>query len=196
MRAFIALPLLPGEMRAVDELQEGLRALPPFSDFRWIPSSSIHMTLRFLGEISEEEAAAAASALDAVCVSGNPGAFSLARLGVFPKARNPGVLWAGPDHPPEGLLNFAKSLEKALEIPGFPVKQGFFRPHLTLARRRRSARPLKGVSEALKEAEKKWLALSIPIQPIEAVLFRSELLPGGAVYHAVHRAPFSNQDYR
>jgi 2'-5' RNA ligase len=153
---------------------------------------SIHMTLRFLGEISDEEAAAAASALDAVCASGCAGFFSLATLGVFPKARNPGVLWAGPDHPPEGLLNLAKSLERGLKTVGFPNKQGFFRPHLTLARRRRSARPLEGVNEALKEAEKKWLAHPLPIQPTEAVLFRSELLPGGAVYQAVHRAPFLN----
>ncbi len=190
MRAFIALPLLPGEMRAVDELQEGLRALPPFTGFRWIPAMSIHMTLRFLGEISEEEAAVAASALDEVCGLGSPGVFSLASLGVFPKARNPGVLWAGPDHPPEGLLNLVKSLAGGLKTRGFPDEECLFRPHLTLARRRRSAQPLKGVSDALKEAEKKWLSPPIPIRPTEAILFRSELRPGGAVYQAVHRAPF------
>ncbi len=189
MRAFIALPLLRDEMRAVDELQEGLRALPPFSDFRWIPVSNIHLTLRFLGEISEEEAAAAASALDAVCASKWLISFSLELLGVFPKARNPGVLWAGPENPPKGLLNLAISLEKGLETAGFPNKGGLFRPHLTLARRRRNARPLKGVNEALREAEEKWLSPSIPILPTEAVLFRSELRPEGAVYRAVHRAP-------
>ncbi len=189
MRAFIAIPLSSDEMRAVGELQERLRAFPPLAGFRWIPSTNIHMTLRFLGEISDEEAGAVAAALDAVCNSKWLISYFLKRLGVFPKARNPSVLWAGPDHPPKALLNLEKSLAEGLKAAGFPHEQGFFRPHLTLARRRRNARPLKSVNEALKEAEKRWLSPPVLVQSTEAVLFRSELRPEGAVYQAVHRAP-------
>ncbi len=192
MRAFVAIPPSNDAMHAVHELQEYLRKFPPFADFRWIPSSNVHMTLRFLGDISEEEAAAAASALDAVCARGRSFSFPLECLGVFPRPRNPGVLWAGSHHSPVELLKLAESLAGELESAGFPAEDRLFRPHLTLARRRRNARSLKGVNEALKEAEKKWLSPPILVPSTEAVLFRSDLRPGGAVYQAVRRVPFLN----
>lgn len=190
MRAFVALPLSNNENRVVTDLQKRLRSIPLLGDFRWIPSANIHMTLQFLGEIPEEKVADAASAVDSVIASRRPAPFSLGCLGVYPRFKNPSVLWAGPRHPPKALLELAGSLVNELEVAGFALESRPFRPHLTLARRKRNARSLKGLNVLLKEAEERWLSPPIPIQPTETVLFRSELRSEGAVYQAVHRISF------
>lgn len=182
MRAFIALPLSREERSAIQRIQNGLQAFPPFACFRWLPPSNIHMTLQFLGEISEEAAETAAAVLRGVCASRGVILFSLERLGVFPNARNPRVLWIGPSHPTEELMNLGEALAEGLKTAGYSREKGFFRPHLTLARRRQKPPSSKKMREALREAEIRWLTTPVLVQSVEAVLFRSELRPEGAVY--------------
>lgn len=189
MRAFIAIPLSSEERSSVHRLQESLQEIPPFTQFRWIPTSNVHMTLRFLGEVSDEEGAAAADALVRGCEGRLSFSLSLECLGVFPRPKNPGVLWVGCRQTPEELSILVGNLGKELVRDGFEEDDRPFRPHLTLARRRREARPLKGVREALSEAEKVFLSPPIVLCPHEVVLFRSELRPEGARYEALRKVP-------
>lgn len=192
MRAFIGIPLSEDGVRLVDDLQKFLRKIPPFSEFRWIPFRNVHLTLRFLGDISERQMASAASALDNACAGRSAFPFLLDRVDVFPRPRNPSVLWVGSQQPPEGLMTLAASLTHELALVGFHPEDRVFRPHFTLARRRRNAPPLKGVREALQEAEKKCFCSPAIWNAQKTVLFRSELKPSGAVYHAEHTVPFED----
>jgi 2'-5' RNA ligase len=190
MRAFIAIPLSEDGIRFVEDLQACLRQISSFSDFRWIPSRNVHLTLRFLGEISEKQVASAIHALDTACAGRPSFSFSLDQLGVFPRPRNPSVLWAGSHQPSEDLMTLAESLTRELDLAGFQSENRPFYPHLTLARRRRNARPLKGMREAIQEAQEKCLSSSATWRLLEGGLFRSELKSSGAVYHTEHRVPF------
>jgi 2'-5' RNA ligase len=97
----------------------------------------IHLTLRFLSELSPEAFRAAARIGDAV----QAGGFRLRvdRAGWFPRAR---VLWCAPNQAPEALFDLVARLERALAAHGFPPETRPYRPHLTLARKFRMEGPL------------------------------------------------------
>ena len=98
MRAFIAIEL-PEEIR--DELrrrQQAFHAICPRSavcrDARWTRPEGIHLTLKFLGEISEDTSQRVIEALDGL---GTVKKFQVEvrGFGFFPDARRPRVFWAG-----------------------------------------------------------------------------------------------------
>ena len=195
MRAFLAVPLPPAGHLAVEEIQQCLRGHDAFSDFRWVPPANVHLTLRFLGEITEEEAEPVAAALVAACLQARGCSLELNRLGVFPNPKNPGVIWAGPAEPPAALLSLEAGLSAGLVDAGFEPEARLFRPHLTLARCRRRGRgrgrPPKELAQALQEAERTCLASPPTFSLTEAVLFKSELRPGGAHHTVLRRAGLS-----
>lgn len=188
MRAFLAVPLSPAGLLAVEEIQQCLQEFDAFSDFRWVPPANIHLTLRFLGEISEEEAGPVAAALEAACRQARACSFELNRLGVFPRLKTPNVLWAGPDETPSALSSLAEDLDDALEAAGFAREKRAFRAHLTLARHRRGKKSPRELGRAIEEAEKKCLASRPALSLTEAVLLKSELRPGGAVHTILRKA--------
>ena len=169
-------------------LQESLGTLPALAEFRWIPPQNIHLTLRFLGEIGEDEARRAGEALEAAAREGRAFEMPLERFGVFPHLRSPNVLWAGPGQCPKTLEAFAERLSGGLAGAGFPPEGRPFQAHLTIGRRRVRGRPPAGLEGELDAAERRWLSPPLRLWMGEATLFRSELRPGGAIYTPVHRA--------
>ncbi len=201
MRAFLAVPLSPAGHLAVEEIQQCLRGHEAFSDFRWVSPAKVHLTLRFLGEITEEEAGPVAAALEAACLQGCACSFELNRLGAFPNPKNPGVIWASPAEPPAALLSLEAGLSAGLDAAGFgaagPVPEARpsrphrpprpFRPHLTLARCPRRERAPNDLAQALREAERTCLASRPTLFITEAALFKSELRPGGAIHTVLRK---------
>jgi 2'-5' RNA ligase len=198
LRAFLAVPLSPAGLLAVEEIQQCLQEFDAFSDFRWASPAKVHLTLRFLGEIAEEETGPVAAALEAACQQARACSFELNRLGAFPNPKNPGVIWAGPAEPPAALLSLEAGLSAGLEAAGFASESRPFHPHLTLARRRRRGRPQrrgrekgsvpKDLARALREAEGRCLASRPALALTEAALFKSELRPEGAIHTILRKA--------
>ena len=114
--------------RARSLLTRGARAAHPLD---------IHLTLRFLGELSPEALSTAAAVGDAL----HAARFRLCidRAGWFPRPR---VLWCAPTRAPNALFDLAARLEQALATHGFPPEARPYRPHLTLARKFRAEEPL------------------------------------------------------
>lgn len=137
---------------------------------RVIPAEKLHVTLAFLGELSDEGRAAASAAGDRV--SGEAFELSLSQLGCW---RRRGIAWLGTDETPEALLRLHQSLGLALDEAGLPTERRPFRPHVTLARRAVVApQRLDGV-------------LHWPVH--EFHLMASVLGPDGAVYTSVGKWP-------
>jgi RNA 2',3'-cyclic 3'-phosphodiesterase len=181
MRAFIAIEL-PGSIReALAREQARFRALCP--DARWTRPEGIHLTLKFLGQTSDQQEAQVKSELGrmegfekfAVRVQG---------FGFFPGAKRPRVFWAGLEAPPE-LARLAAQVETTLAPIGFPPENRAFRPHLTLARFK-IPRPQPKL-EALVAVQGDPLLGAFEVS--EFFLWESRLLPGGAEYHKVARFP-------
>lgn len=107
MRAFIAVDLPEVIKAAISEQQHALRrALSTLQgsndDAKWTRPEGIHLTLKFLGEISEARVTQVTDAL-AGLESFEPFALQLKGFGFFPDARRPRVLWVGVEAPPRGV---------------------------------------------------------------------------------------------
>jgi len=100
------------------------------------------------------------------------------KLGIFPDARRPRVLWCGVTGDVEKLINLQKKLDGDFAALGFLAEERPFRPHLTLARIK-DPRDMTGMSEALK---KYGTFTAGEFNGDKLYLFQSKLTPQGAVY--------------
>lgn len=190
MRAFLAIPFSADEHKMLESLQESLATMPALQDFRWMRPQNVHITLRFLGDIEDEQAEAAAEALRHAGEGAPAFEISIDRFGVFPQLKRPNVLWAGPSETPEPLMELEANLSRYLAEAGFPPGEGAFRPHLTIARRRSRDRPPAGLEGELEIAEQRWLTPPLVCCAREAVFFRSELNPSGAIHTVLEKVTF------
>ena len=179
MRAFLAVPADPAWAEAGRTLVDKLRATSPRAS--WTRPESWHLTLRFLGEISEADAAAFADALDGSRV-GAVAAAELRSAGpvAFPSRGRPRVLGIGLSTPVSLEALWRAATEAARKIGQRPEHRSF-RPHLTLARIRDPwSRP---AVDAFWTQVENW---ALPPWPFSScVLFSSRLHPAGAVHTPV-----------
>jgi 2'-5' RNA ligase len=185
IRSFIAIEL-PEEIRhALAKIQEHLRR--DVAGVRWVQPASIHLTLKFLGDISAEQVQAIAAAAMGVVQNEPPLIVGLSGLGAFPNPHRPRVIWVGVEGDVERLGRLQVRLEEALEPFGFPREGRAFRPHLTLGRVKDPRRPL-DLTCALAE-------VTVPrcnsFDVHEILLYKSDLRPSGAIYTKLQHLPFA-----
>src|SRR5437660_3379438 len=172
MRVFIAVDL-PTELRK--QLAELQRALQPLTDTaRWVAPESIHITLKFIGEVQEKRLEDIDSAFTGL--TWKPFTVTVRSVGFFPGNRSPRVFWAGMESPT--MQDLAEKLDARLESYGFEKEKRAFRPHITLARARTSRIDSSLVTAASRYAEQAFGSFSVD----RIYLFESILKPAGAVH--------------
>jgi 2'-5' RNA ligase len=178
MRLFYALEL-PADVQRV---LGGLRPPEENRDYRWVEPSLLHLTLAFLGEQPEEQLEVLETIGRAVTVSGRGGVLRLSEAGSFGAKRAPRVLWVDLTGDLEALLEIQQRLDTALREAGFPMEDRPFRPHVTLARRRETARggPPVGWPPSIQHK-------SFPMNHL--TLMQSRLSPRGPTYIPVFEFP-------
>lgn len=134
LRAFVAV-FPPLELR--EALARAARDLPVAGDVRWARPENVHITLKFLGDVGEEDLARVAEALGPVGERHDPFEALVSGFGGFPSAGRARILWAGIDEGADRLDTLARDVEDSLEPLGFAPDTRPFRPHLTLGRARR-----------------------------------------------------------
>ncbi len=185
LRLFLALELPRPVRESLEEIQRGLKRTG--ADVRWVRIPSIHLTVKFLGEVAPERVEEIAAAVRAAAGKCPVLALRPRSAGFFPAPRNPRVVWAGLEGDLEDLRNLAQEVESALVSLGFPVEEKGFSPHLTLGRVRsnRSKRELiEAVLDLVDYRGPEFAAR-------ELVLFSSDLRPSGAVYTALQWLPLA-----
>jgi len=152
-----------------------------------VAEDGLHLTLRFLGEITPHEVERVRDAARVAAASATPFSITLAGGGAFPSLREPRVVWVGVADGAAPLVALARSLEAALVACGFPPEARAFQPHLTVARARSAGRlpDLRALASRLTGAA----APVIGAQRVEAiVVVESTLRPTGPTYREVSRA--------
>jgi 2'-5' RNA ligase len=191
IRAFLAVELsqeLRAELATVQqelkhriepEMKRGTR-------ISWAQTASIHLTLKFLGDMDEQVIDPLRIAVEQVIGSQVSVIVPLERLGIFPHPQNPRVLWIGPSENWEKgaeakrVAEIHGAIEQACEGLRFLRETRPFSPHLTLARIKVGERH---VGVALAKAGVLDRPLSLGSLVVEAVvLMKSELKPTGSVY--------------
>jgi 2'-5' RNA ligase len=191
IRSFLALDPPEEILREIGRVRSRLEKLIQ-GDIRWVRPEGIHLTLKFFGDISENDVANIAAVVEKAAAGAAPFTLSIGGAGVFPDPRRPRVLWLGMNGDVPRLLIFQKELERSLQLIGFAPEERPFRPHLTLGRIR-SPKGLTGLARVLETGEE-YAAGSFLASGIG--LFRSELTPRGAVYTRLKWFPFAGKDGR
>ena len=125
LRLFVAVPLPEAVQERLERIGFGI---PGAS---WVAGENMHVTLRFLGEVSNADAADIDDALMGVRAP----AFDLVVEGVghFGSLRQTRTLWAGVARSP-ALAHLRGKVESAVVRAGRPRESRKFAPHVTLAR--------------------------------------------------------------
>ncbi len=145
---------------------------------RWAKPGSIHLTLKFFGNITDRDIRNITDALQTRAPALGPVPVAIGTLGVFPNLSRPRVLWVGVTEGVKELAALQAQVETALEAEGFTREERPFRPHLTLGRMK-ADRQIDGLDKAV-EDHKGFAAGKFTAT--EMILFRSDLKPTGPVY--------------
>lgn len=180
IRAFIAVEL-PGEVASfLARLQDDLRKREQ-APVKWVHPESIHLTLKFLGNIDARKVDAIAAAISGAAKGIGPLRLRLGAPGAFPNLRAPRVICIGLEGQTEELSNLHRNIDRALVPLGFSPEKRRFSPHLTLGRVRDKAAPNEWrlLGEAVSTLK---VETSLAFEAMAVSLMRSTLTREGAIY--------------
>ena len=186
IRSFIAVKLPEPVLDRVQTVQTGLKRHG--LNIRWVKPAGIHLTLKFLGDISIDRIDAIGDAMAATVKNATPFKLCAKGLGVFPGWRRPRIIWAGLTGDISHLLRLQKNLDRQMHSIGFELERRPFKGHLTLGRikHRVSPRELATAVNASTEFE------SEPFKVDRIILFKSDLQPSGAIYSEIMQTSFEH----
>ncbi len=175
VRVFIAIPLSDEALEGLKSAQDLIKKTGVVAGFPRI--SSIHLTLKFLGEISRDQLFLIQRKLEVKISDFAPFALKIRGLGAFPSLSRPRIAWAGIEA--TGYLSRLQGdIEDSMQEIGFEPDKRRFNPHITLARIKSPQR--NAVLENMLQEMENW---DIGISAVEAVrIYQSILKPDGAVY--------------
>ena len=174
MRCFIALEFPPEiKSRIYASLKREMREKP---ELKWVSEENLHLTLKFLGEIPENQAMKLADELERRFKGEKKIPVKLGGIGSFLDRGSVRVLWIGIDRGTDEIKKMAEKVENLTSNFGFPREKRPFVPHLTIARARKHPKK-KFVPRDFK------IDLDLPEFYIrELTLFKSTLTPQGPIY--------------
>jgi len=187
VRTFVAIELKPGFLDALEEVQEQLRRGEGGQAGRWVKRDSLHLTLKFLGEVPVKQLESVYEAVGRACEGYNPFVLTMTGLDCLPNPRRPRVICMGVQEETGQLLAVQRSVESELSRLGFPAERRRFRPHLTVARIH--MRATRWEVEALVDSVARYeVAERARMRVSEVSVVRSDLRPEGPVYTRLFQA--------
>jgi len=192
IRSFIAIEL-------PEEAREGLARLRKELErdehrfVKWVDPGGIHLTLKFLGNISSKRVTEITEAIEESAQGISPFHLEISGLGAFPSLRQARVFWVGIGGEVDKLSRLQQGIDSALAVLGFAKEERSFVPHLTLARIRQEASPLErrrfGELVGSTIFEDKY---HVKVEAIS--LMRSRLTPAGAIYTCLSVVGLGHQE--
>lgn len=176
VRCFICVEVEKEEnIQSINQILEKIRVI---EGIRPVKPNQLHITLKFLGEITNQQVTKMIPYLEEISYKKFPLKFE--QLGCFPHNKRPRVIWLGVAEGRTELVDLAKIIEKDLVSIDFPRERRKFSPHLTLGRvKRLTSYGIKQIEDFLLQEE------DIPEMVEETSRFflkKSTLTPKGAIY--------------
>ncbi len=184
-RTFFAVELSKEIAAGVQRIQEGLKER--IGGVRWVRPASIHLTLKFLGEVDPDRIGGIVSKVEESTRDIAPFTIGIRGCGGFPNTKNPRIIWIGVDDPSGLLKKVQARVEEGMEGLGFMKEGRDYAPHLTLGRL--SSGKGKGtVTQTLEDIKESNVGT---MEVREIILFRSHLKPMGAEYTKLKVIPLA-----
>ena len=120
IRAFIAIEMQDAVKASLSSLQGRLRPQEhPY--VKWVDPKSIHLTLKFLGNIAQQQLSQIEEAISQASQGVSPLQLQLGGLGAFPSLGRPRVIWVAMTGEIERLVTLQKGIDQALVPLGFAI---------------------------------------------------------------------------
>jgi 2'-5' RNA ligase len=191
IRAFLAVQLTESLRATLTAIQADVKRrmmhdLPREVSLSWVRPASLHLTVKFLGDIDERLVVPLQEAMAETLSHHRVIEIPLDHLGAFPKAQQPRVLWIGPSERWEQtedaarLARLHRSIETCCGALNLAQDTRPLSAHLTLARIKAGHR---AAGQALARSGAMDRPLEVAPLSVDAiVLMRSELHPSGSIY--------------
>ena len=190
IRTFIAVDLPSSVLDALGQISDQLQSKFSDTPVRWVDVEKMHLTLKFLGDVSRENISMVERILRSEASKRPVMEIGIGGIGAFPKMRHPRVIWIGVEAPSE-LFDLRRGIEDGVARLGYNYDKYDFTPHLTLGRisRKASASDVRTVGKVLHDFQVGFIGVA----RIDAVhLYRSDLRPDGAKYTCIYSADLTD----
>ena len=187
LRVFLALDLDEPIKSQLLRLQERLASVG--ADVRWVKPEHIHLTMKFLGDVSDSTAADVCRLCRNVAAEFEPFEFEVRAAGCFANHGLPRVVWIGIDDPSGFVRRLHQRIEKTLAPLGLRRERRAFKPHVTLGR----VRSARNAIELRAEVKKNDHFQAGTAQASEITVYSSQLGPQGPLHTVIGRAKFASQ---
>ena len=187
IRSFIAIELPEQIRNDIGSLQSRLKTGGQ-NWLKWVSPDSVHLTLKFLGDIDSEKIPEITQAIGESVSGISPFRLRVKGLGVFPNMKRIQVVWVGLTGDLDKLQKIQENIEFNLAVLDYPEEGRQFTPHLTLARVKYAApAPEQDKFAVLLNSTAFESAAEVAVNSIS--LMKSQLTPRGAIYNRVGSVP-------
>lgn len=192
IRAFIAIELPEAILAELGNIEARLKPQMPHDAVRWVKADSIHLTLKFLGQVPSDQLGLITSSLRSAAAAHASFTLEVAGAGCFPSIHRPRVVWVGVHENDHRLHALQRAVENAIAPLGYPTEIRDFTPHLTLGR----------VARDVRQADQKIIGDVVQTAGVgslgkwevrEVALIKSDLKPSGAEYTILTQAPLTGK---
>lgn len=186
IRAFIAINLSQEILESIDQMSFDFQSRLEGVPVRWVPTNNIHLTLKFLGNVSTSNLEMLKEILEKVVSTHHECDISVGGIGAFPKPHSPRVIWVGMEAPQE-LMSLQHNIEIETARLGYSREHRPFSPHLTIGRVSRNAttQDERAIADILDGYKVGFLGAT---RITSVYLYRSDLKPDGAIYTPIFSA--------
>jgi len=190
LRSFIAIEVPAEVQSAIAQSLAALQKALPKPLIRWVAPQNVHLTLKFLGDVSPANLERMADVLRVEANAHETFTMSVGGIGAFPNAHRARVIWIGLDAP-ASLPALHRGIESASASLGYSSEDRPFSPHLTVGRvgQNVSGADLHKIHAALDATKVGPLGL-VHVDAIH--IFKSDLGPGGSVYTQLYALPMKS----
>ena len=187
LRLFISLSVPEAVKQSIEAAQTELRRVATDNAARWTRREQFHLTLRFLGNVPVNQLEELVEQSRLAARTFGPLHLTAQRLGFFPNAKLPRVVWAGISDRDNQLTELWRSIQSAVEPFTKEPPERQFKAHVTLGRINRLRRPeavelAKTAAQFDNQSFGHWTASQLE-------LMRSELSPTGARHSELAAIP-------
>jgi 2'-5' RNA ligase len=191
-RAFIAVLLDEPTRRGVTAQIDRLRPLS--KAVAWVTPYHLHLTLRFLGDQTEEQLAGVVPAIEEAASGVPTFTVSLRGLGAFPGLDHPRTLWVGISDGVQEVQRLQARVAETLERRGVPIEARAWQPHVTIGRVTDDKSWRREGMAELRSAVVRGAATPLGTMPVNSIaLMRSDLYTSGARYTGIASVPLSSE---
>jgi 2'-5' RNA ligase len=189
VRAFLAIAIAGPVVATLEHASLAIsHSSPAWRGEKWVPAENLHITIRFLGDVPDDDAQALNALIAEVAPNYPVHDISLAGLAARPRARAANLVWATFGGQVESTAKLVDALSAALTAAGYDRPEHPFVPHATLVRARRPRSIDPDALEAARRAIEAASAQDRTMSVAEVTLFSSTLTAHGPRYRVLGTA--------